>query len=87
GLFGPNPTVWSLFIFLHFLIAGLFIAFGIWTYTKWNLEQNFTIQASITIFMVLIWVTLYFIGSFGKASSINDMRSLNNFMNEILENK
>ncbi|NNC50823.1 MAG: GTP-binding protein, partial [Flaviramulus sp.] len=35
GLFGPNPTVWSLFIFLHFLIAGLFIAFGIWTYTKW----------------------------------------------------
>ncbi|GAA4813823.1 GTP-binding protein [Litoribaculum gwangyangense] len=87
GLFGPNPTVWTLFMFLHFLVAGLFIAFGIWTYTNWSLEQNFTLQASVTILMVLLWVTLYFIGSFGKASSINEMRALNNFMHDILGHK
>ena len=87
GLFGPNPTVWTLFMFLHFLIACLFIGFGIWTYTKWSLNQNFTIQASVTIFMVLLWVTLYFIGSIGKASKTNEIRALNNFMYEVLEYK
>ena len=30
GLFGPNPTIWTMFMFFHFIVAGLFIAFGIW---------------------------------------------------------
>jgi len=34
--------------------------------------------------MVIIWITLYFAGSIGKASSTNDMRLLNNFMNSVL---
>ncbi|GAA4932545.1 hypothetical protein GCM10023314_01080 [Algibacter agarivorans] len=84
GLFGPNPTVWTLFMFLHFMVAGVFIAFGIWTYTNWTLGQAFTIQASITILMVLIWVVLYFAGSIGKASSTSDMRLLNDFMYNVL---
>ncbi|MFV9552415.1 GTP-binding protein [Algibacter sp. PT7-4] len=84
GLFGPNPTVWTLFMFLHFLIAALFIGFGIWTYTNWSLKQSFAIQASVTLLMVLLWVTLYFAGSIGKASSTKDMRLLNDFMNNIL---
>ena len=87
GLFGPNPTVWSLFIFLHILIAGLFIAFIIWTYTNWSLEKSLTTPASLTILMVLIWVSLYFVGSYRKATSINDMRLLSNFMYGILEIK
>ncbi|GAA4893069.1 hypothetical protein GCM10023311_16940 [Flaviramulus aquimarinus] len=85
GLFGPNPTVWTLFMFLHFMVAGVFIAFGIWTYTNWSLGQPFAVQISITILMVLIWVTLYFAGSIGKASSTNDMRLLNNFMYSVLD--
>tara|TARA_R110002072_G_scaffold134913_1_gene275982 strand:- start:217 stop:729 length:513 start_codon:yes stop_codon:yes gene_type:complete len=84
GLFGPNPTVWTLFMFLHFLVAGIFIAFAIWTYTNLTLKQSYAIQASITLLMILIWVSLYFAGSIGKASSTNDMRLLNNFMNSIL---
>jgi hypothetical protein len=34
--------------------------------------------------MVLIWVTLYFAGSIGKASSTKEMRLLNNFMFKVL---
>lgn len=84
GLFGPKPTVWTLFMFLHFIVAGIFIGFGIWTYTHWSLEQNYALQASVTMLMVIIWITLYFAGSIGKASSTNDMRLLNNFMNSVL---
>jgi hypothetical protein len=84
GLFGPNPTVWTLFMFLHFMVALIFIAFAIWTYTNWSLKENYTVQAGVTLLMVLLWITLYFAGSIGKASSTTDMRLLNNFMNGIL---
>ena len=56
GLFGPNPTVSTLFMFLHFLVAVIFIAFAIWTYTNWTLKQSYTVQASITLLMILVWV-------------------------------
>ncbi len=85
GLFGPNPTVWTLFMFFHFIIAALFIAFGIWAYTNWSLKQSFAIQVSLMILMVVIWIALYFAGSIGKASSENEMRALNDFMNGVLE--
>ena len=87
GLFGPNPTVWTLFMFLHFLVAGLFIAFAIWAYTNWSLKQSYAVQASVTFLMILIWVALYFAGSIGKASGTTDMRLLNNFMYNVLDIK
>ena len=85
GLFGPNPTVWTMFIFFHFIVAGLFLAFGIWAYTNWSLKNSYAIQVSLMLLMVIIWIVLYFAGSIGKASSKNEMYSLNNFMNKILE--
>ena len=42
GLFGPSPTVWTLFMFFHFMTASLFLGFGIWTYTNWSLDTEFT---------------------------------------------
>lgn len=87
GLFGPNPTVWTLFMFLHFIVAGLFIAFAIWTYTNISLKESYAVQASVTLLMVLVWVTLYFVGSIGKASGTKDMRLLNNFLYKVLDIK
>lgn len=84
GLFGPNPTIWTLFMFLHFLIAGFFIAFGIWAYTNWSLEIEFAIQAFLTALMVVIWFALYFIGRMGKATGSKDMLRLYDFMNNTL---
>tara|TARA_R110002049_G_scaffold71370_2_gene183929 strand:+ start:20821 stop:21327 length:507 start_codon:yes stop_codon:yes gene_type:complete len=85
GLFGPNPTVWTLFMFLHFMIAGLFIAFGIWAYTNWALEQSFAVQVSLMVLMVVIWIALYFAGSIGKVSSKKEIHALNDFMYRVLE--
>lgn len=85
GLFGPSPTVWTMFMFFHFIVAGLFIAFGIWTYTNWALKQSFAIQISLMLLMMIIWMVLYFAGSIGKASSKNEMRALHDFMNAIIE--
>lgn len=85
GLFGPNPTVWTMFMFLHFLVACLFIGFGIWAYTNWSLGNNYAIQIFLCLFMVLVWFVLYFGGRIGKATGTDQMHELHEFMNEVLK--
>ncbi|MDD7887582.1 GTP-binding protein [Flavivirga sp. 57AJ16] len=87
GLYGPNPTVWTMFVFFHFIITGLFIAFGIWAYTNLSLDKSYAVQVSLMLLMVIIWIVLYFAGSIGKASSKNEMRALNNIMNTVIKSK
>mgnify|MGYP000294407787 CR=1 FL=1 len=87
GLFGPSSKIWTLFICLHVLIAVLFIAFAIWTYINIASNKSYMIPASLTLLMILLWVTLYFAGSIGKASRTKDMRLLYNFMNTVLDIK
>jgi len=87
GLFGPNPTVWTMFMFFHFVVAGLFIGFSIWAYTNWTLKTDFAIQLFVAILMIVLWVALYFGGRFGKATGRDQMVLLNNFMNNLLYGK
>ena len=84
GLFGPNPTVWTMFMFLHFMVACTFIAFGIWAYTNWKLNTSYAVQLTLMLLMVLIWFVLYFAGRIGRDSSKKEMIALKNFMDKIL---
>ncbi|NND53133.1 MAG: GTP-binding protein [Flavobacteriaceae bacterium] len=84
GLFGPKPAVWTMFMFLHFVVAGLFIGFGIWAYTNWSLGYDYMVQLAITLLTVLIWFVLYFAGRMGKASGKDEILELYNFMKQIL---
>lgn len=84
GLFGPNPTIWTMFMFFHFIVAGLFIAFGIWAYTNMTLDSSYAIQLFLTLFMVIIWITLYLIGRLGKSKGKPDMYKLHAFMKDTL---
>ena len=87
GLFGPNPTVWTLFMFVHFFVAGMFIAFGIWFYTNWTLGNSYGIQLGLMILMVLVWFALYVAGRMGRRKGKPEMHQLHDFMNETLKNK
>lgn len=84
GLFGPNPTVWTMFMFIHFIVAGLFIAFGIWAYTNWSLETDYIMQLFMVILMVVLWIAFYFVGRLGKSTGKEQMHILYNFMKEAL---
>ncbi|WP_420574916.1 GTP-binding protein [Kordia sp.] len=81
GLFGPSPTVWTFFMFLHFIVACLFIGFGVWAYTNASLDTSYAIQVALMFFMVLIWFALYFGGRWGKSTGKSEMIALNNFLN------
>jgi hypothetical protein len=85
GLFGPNPTVWTLFMFLHFIVIGLFIGFSIWTYTNWTLANDYAIQLFITLLMIVIWFVLYFGGRMGKSAGKAEMHTLHDFMTKHLK--
>ncbi|WP_299777378.1 GTP-binding protein [uncultured Formosa sp.] len=84
GLFGPNPTVWTLFMFLHFVVVMLFIGFGIWGYSNWALDLTYGMQLGVCIAMFMLWFVLYFIGRAGRAKGKNDMILLHRFMTQNL---
>lgn len=84
GLFGPNPTVWTMFMFFHFIVAGLFFGFGIWAYTNATLKESYAVQLFLTLFMVVLWFVLYFAGRMGKAKGKPEMYRLHGFMKDTL---
>lgn len=84
GFFGPNPSVWTLFMFLHFAVATVFILFGIWAYSNWSLNNSYNLQLGISILMILCWFALYFAGRMGKTKGRKQMRELYNFMEDVL---
>lgn len=85
GLFGPKPAVWTLFMFLHFVVGSLFMAFGIWAYTNASLHEPYSLQVALMLLTVLCWFVLYFAGRMGKSAGQDEMRKLYRFMQQALQ--
>ncbi|MFS4456018.1 GTP-binding protein [Maribacter sp. 2304DJ31-5] len=84
GLFGPNPTLWTFFMFLHFGVATLFIILGIWAYSSASLNKPYGVQMGLMVFMIVVWFILYAFGRAGKHKGKPQMRQLYDFMIETL---
>jgi len=85
GLFGPNPTLWTFFMFLHFGVATIFIGLGVWAYSSATLGHPYGLQIGLMVFMVILWFILYFFGRAGKSKGKPQMQELHHFMNRVLE--
>lgn len=85
GLFGPNPNIWLVFMFLHFVVATIFIGFGIWAYSNWSLEIDYFFQALVAGSMIVVWILLYIIGRFGRDMAKPQMKELHAFFEEVLK--
>ena len=84
GLFGPKPTVWTLFMFLHFIVGTLFTGLAALTYSLWSLNKS-PLWPIIGLFVLfIIWFLLYFGGRIGKNSKTKEMLALYNFMESVL---
>jgi len=84
GFFGPNPTVWTMFIFFHVAVGILFMVNATWMYTSYNLNNPIGVQVGIAVALVLIWILLYFAGAAGKKKGKPGMRELYDFMMETI---
>lgn len=86
GLFGPSPTIWLFFMFLHSAVAVAFLGFAIWAYTNWSLDTSYKVPLLLMLLMVVFWFILYAFGRAGRAKGKTEMKELHKFMNTILNN-
>lgn len=85
GLFGPEPTLWTLFMFLHFMVAGIFVIFSGIAYSNYVLKQPTTMNLIIMALMVVVWFLLYFIAKQIRFKGNGQMNELEGKFLEILE--
>ena len=84
GFFGPNPTVWTMFIFFHVVVGVLFMGDMIWLYSNSSLGSPITLQIGIAVGLIVIWILLYIAGRIGKKKGKPGMRGLYDFMMETI---
>lgn len=87
GVFGPNPTLWTFFMFLYFGVATLFVILAIWAYSSAALKKPYGLQIGLMVFMAVLWFALYFLGRAGKYKGRPQMQDLYEFMMKILTEK
>ena len=85
GLFGPDQTVWTFFMFMHFLVGGVFLIFMMMAYSHWSLKQPFVIDLAVMGFMVILWFLLYFQARINRKKCAPQMYKLEDLMNRVLE--
>lgn len=85
GLFGPEQLFWTLFMFLHFIVAGLFLVFAMMAYTHWSLKQSTVLDFSIMAIMVVFWFSLYFMARLNRERGVPQMHELEDLMYKVLE--
>lgn len=85
GLFGPNPTLWTFFMFLHFGVATLFIILGIWAYSSASLGKPYGVLVGGMVAMLILWFAFYAFGRAGRAKGKPQMQELHRFYKRALK--
>lgn len=85
GLFGPKPQVWTFFMFLHFVVATLFIGCGIWAYVGSTLEETPILPIILLIILPMVWILLYLFGRLGRDFGKGQIKQMQIFLIELLE--
>ena len=84
GTYGPDPVLWTLFIFLHFIVAVVFLIFMVIVYSKWSLNQPFQFDLMIMLSMTILWFLLYFIARLNRSKGISQMKELEKLFNKVI---
>ncbi|MFY8096947.1 MAG: hypothetical protein ACOVMH_03945 [Flavobacterium sp.] len=84
GLFGPAQTLWTFFIFLHFILAGVFLTFSMFAFTNFTLKKPVTTDLIVMGLMLACWVLLYFIGRQTRENGYGQMEELEAEFNKII---
>jgi len=85
GLFGPDPNLWTFFMFLHFMIAGTFIIFCGIAYSHYILKASTTTDFIVMSLMVFAWFLLYVIAQQIRSNGEKQMNDIEKVFLEILE--
>ena len=84
GLYGPDPTLWTFFMFLHFIIAGIFLIFCAIAYSDSILKNSITLDLIIMTLMTFFWFFLYYLAKSIRKKGYPQMNELENYFNTII---
>jgi hypothetical protein len=84
GLFGPDPTLWTFFMFLHFMIGGTFLIFCGIAYSDYVLKSPVRNDLIVMTLMVIAWTLLYFIAKQIRSNGHQQMNDLEALFLEII---
>ncbi len=84
ALFGPDPTLWTFFMFLHFGVAMVFLSFGVLAYSHYILKESTQWDFIMMGAMVIVWFLLYFIARIIRNKGVPQMCELKIFFDEVI---
>ena len=82
GLYSPNNSYWTLFIFLHFILACLFIGFAIMAYTKSIMNNSYALYIYLMLGTVVLWVGLYIFARVNRKKGLPQAYDLEEILRE-----
>lgn len=85
GLFGPDPNIWTFFMFLHFMIAGTFIIFCGIAYSHYILKESTGGDLVVMSLMLFVWFMLYAIAKQIRSNGEKQMYDIEKTFLEIIE--
>jgi hypothetical protein len=85
GTYGPDPVLWFFFIFLHVVVALVFLIFAVIVYSKWSLHQPFKFDLMVMFTMTIIWFLLYFIARLNRSKGHGQMKELEKLFNKVID--
>jgi hypothetical protein len=84
GLYGPDQTVWTFFMFLHFIIAGVFLVFAMMAYSHYTLKLSTKFDFVIMGLMIVFWFALYFQARINRSKCQPQMKKLDELIEKII---
>lgn len=87
GLYGPEPNLWTFFMFLHFIIAGIFIVFCGIAYSHYVLKTSTTADFTVMALMVFAWFLLYAIARQLRSNGVQQMNAIEELFLKIIESE
>ena len=85
GLFGPDQTLWTMFMFLQFVVAGVFTLFGMFAYSNYTLNEPVLMDFVVMFVMVIIWFLLYAIARQIREKGYTQMEELETIFLDIIK--
>jgi uncharacterized membrane protein len=86
GLYGPRPSVWTMFVFFYAAIAFALLIVSMIGLSYWSLNKPATILWLVPV-LVLIFLSLYLVAYFGQKLGHKQMTNLHRALEQCIGEK
>ncbi|MFO7744465.1 MAG: hypothetical protein R6V36_03665 [Psychroflexus sp.] len=82
--FGPDPDLWTMFMFVHFFLGLSFIGLFVWLYANITLDNSNTIVYILMSLIVISWIGLYIFARQNRQKATPQSKQLLKALSELI---